>query len=271
MTSFQKVIKYLAIALAFTIIISIISAIFAGTTRLVNIFTPNKNNNSKELSIIESTTLTPTSLDIELNNTKLIIKNGNKLQIKTNNDKIKYKESNNHLSITEKDNVLFFNDKEYELIVIIPSSSSFSDVEIESDAGEIVIEEILTHNLSMDLGAGKVDINKLNVLNKAEIDGGAGKINIKSGTLNNLELDMGIGELTVNSILKGNSKIEAGVGNIALNIDEPSDNYTIKLDKGIGSVKIDGKDIVAGTTFGTGTNNLKIDGGIGNIYVNFNS
>ena len=64
-------------------------------------------------------------------------------------------------------------------------------------------------------------------------------------------------------------RINAGIGNLELNIQGNKENYTIKADKGIGSIKIDGKEMVDDVTYGDGENNIKIDGGIGSINVDF--
>ena len=47
------------------------------------------------------------------------------------------------------------------------------------------------------------------------------------------------------------------------------ENYTIKANKGIGSIKIDGKEVSNDITYGNGENNIKIDGGIGEIKIDF--
>ena len=64
-------------------------------------------------------------------------------------------------------------------------------------------------------------------------------------------------------------KINAGIGSLELNILGNKKIYTIKADKGIGSIKIDGKEVADDVTYGDGENTIKIDGGIGSINVDF--
>ena len=64
-------------------------------------------------------------------------------------------------------------------------------------------------------------------------------------------------------------KINAGIGSLELNILGNKKIYTIKADKGIGSIKIDGKEVADDVTYGDGKNTIKIDGGIGSINVDF--
>ena len=80
---------------------------------------------------------------------------------------------------------------------------------------------------------------------------------------------MGIGKFEVTSVITGNSKVNAGIGILELNIQGNKENYTIKTDKGIGSIKIDGKEVADNVTYGNGENNIKIDGGIGSIDIEF--
>ncbi|MGN1303228.1 MAG: DUF4097 family beta strand repeat-containing protein, partial [Clostridia bacterium] len=131
------------------------------------------------------------------------------------------------------------------------------------------IENINTENLYLELGAGETTIEKLNVTDDCKIESGAGKVSILSGNINELNLDMGVGKFEVTSAITGNSKINAGIGNLELNIQGNKENYTIKADKGIGSIKIDGKEVADDVTYGDGENTIKIDGGIGSINVDF--
>ena len=123
----------------------------------------------------------------------------------------------------------------------------------------------------MNLGAGKVDINSLNVLSKAKIDGGAGDLSIIKSDIHNLDLDMGVGKLLLESKLTGNNKIDSGVGKMDLTLIGTLDDYQISLDKGIGNASINGVSMVDKNIYGTGLNKIDIDGGIGSIDVNFKS
>ena len=49
------------------------------------------------------------------------------------------------------------------------------------------------------------------------------------------------------------------------------DDYEISLDKGVGNALIDGYDMKDNDTYGTGINKIDIDGGIGNINIDFES
>lgn len=261
MSQTQKIIKYLALALAFFLIFTIISITTQGLLAVTNIFETDDRVMEKleELKITEDASV----LDIEVKTANIIIKQGEKLKVETNNKYINIKESNNKLFIEETKHNFFGKSSSSDLIIYIPSNLTFDGVAINSGAGKIGIANLSTKNLDLDLGAGKVIINNLNVLESTSIDGGAGKISILNGSIYNLELDMGVGELELSAKLNGNNEIDAGVGRISLNLI--GTDYKIKVDKGIGSTSINGNDVKDDTYYGEGNNIVDIDGGVGSI------
>ena len=67
----------------------------------------------------------------------------------------------------------------------------------------------------------------------------------------------------------GNSRISAGIGEINLTLIGNKEDYQITADKGIGSIKIENQECSSNTTYGSGYNKIKIDGGIGSIIVDY--
>ena len=80
---------------------------------------------------------------------------------------------------------------------------------------------------------------------------------------------MGVGNLTLTSYLLGTNDISAGIGSIELNLIGTYDEYRILANKGIGSIKLDGNSIDSDTYYGTGNNQINIDGGVGSIDIHF--
>ena len=151
----------------------------------------------------------------------------------------------------------------------MPIDYKFFKVSMNNGAGKVDLESINTKRLYLDLGAGKVTINNLEVGEEARIDTGAGKTVINNATINDLNLNLGVGTVTLNSKLTGNNEIDAGLGSLEINLLGNSNDYKIKVDKGIGSCKIDGNSISDNTFYGDGENIIIIDGGVGNINVNY--
>lgn len=266
MSFLQKIIKYLAFAFAVFLTFSIISSLMHGFSFLGNIFDGNKKSITEKLNGLEINDDT-LLLDISVSSSNITIKRGETFKAETNNKYINTKQDKNKLYIQEKKHNWFHNNG--ELIIYIPSDLILDGVAIETGAGKVNIESLSTKQLYLDLGAGKVDINNLNVLENAKIDGGAGEINISAISINNLDLDMGIGKLSLTSKLTGNNKIDSGVGKMNLSLIGTLEDYKISLDKGIGNATINGDNMKDNNTYGTGINKLDIDGGIGSIDINF--
>ena len=271
MTTTQKIIKYIATAFAIFLIITIISGILSGLYALSGVLKLKKDDEiiKGEMSTIDLKNDNITTLDIDVAFTNLVIKKGDYLRAETNNSNINCKQNNKNLQIEEKDYSMFLNNNKGDLIVYIPENIEFEKVKINAGAGKIEIQDINTKNLYLELGAGETKIEKLNVINNCKIESGAGRVSILSGNINDLNLDMGVGEFNVTSVITGDSKINAGIGNLELNMQANRENYKIKADKGLGSIKIDEKEVLDGAVYGDGENTIKIDGGIGTIKINF--
>ena len=104
MTSVQKIIKNIALALAVFLIVSIISGILSALYALSGVL-GLKNEDTKinnEMSMIDFENGEIATLDIDVNFTNLIIKNGDTLRAETNNKDINCKQNNQNLQIKEK-------------------------------------------------------------------------------------------------------------------------------------------------------------------------
>ena len=271
MTTAQKIIKNLASAFACVLIVSIISGILSALYALSGVLGLQKEDKKikDEMSMINFENSEVATLDIDVAFTNLIIKKGDFLIAETNNENINCKQNNQNLQIKEKQHNWFSKNHKGNLVVYIPENLKFEKVKINAGAGKIQIENINAEKLYLELGAGETIIEKLNVTENCKVESGAGKVSILSGNINELNLDMGIGKFEVTSALTGDTKINAGVGGLELNVQGEKEDYTIKASKGLGSIKIDGKETVDNIEYGSGPNNIKIDGGVGSIDIDF--
>lgn len=265
----QKVIKYIAMIFAIYLAISIIAAVIFGMANIANIFSSDDGilENMEKTSVVEKNI---TKIEIDIAASNLIIKEGEELAVETNNSYIQTKETNNKLTVSEKKHSSW-NKGESQLILYLPSALELEEIDIETGAGKITADTLKGQIIKLDLGAGEVTIDNIIASQKIEIDGGAGKIEIKDGSLNNLDLDMDVGKVTINANITGNSEIDAGVGELNINVLAPKEEYTWKVEKGIGTIKIDNETISTKGRYGTGTNRLEIEGGVGNINITFAS
>lgn len=268
MTSFQKVIKYASISFAFVLVLGIIVSVFVGAYTIVNIFDGNKNEIENEPENISCNfTENIRSLDIDTDVIDLKVLIGSTFNVKTNNKNIKCKQDSDVLKIKES-STNGVSSKNKVLEVQIPRDYLFDYVDIDSDIGKIYVESINSKIFNFDLGAGDANIDYINS-GDVDVENGAGNFSINSGTIGNFQLDQGVGKVSINAYLRGISKIEGGVGKLDINLLGNKDDYRIAVEKGVGSIKIDGFIVNNNNIIGSGNSKVNIDGGVGEISINF--
>lgn len=274
MTTAQKVIKYLATAFAVFLIITIISAILSGGYALLSalgLIHTNKDIVTENLKVISKEVKVVTTLKIDLAYTNLDIKTGDDFKVETNNSKITFEENNGSVKIKEENrNWLNNNNMSSNLIIYIPEDMiAIDETKIQTGAGKINIEKLNTQSLYLELGAGDVYIENVIATGETKIDGGVGKAELKSCEINNLKANLGMGEFTFSGKLTGKSKIDSGVGAINIDLVDNKNNYKIDVSKGLGNVTLGGQKLETDRVYGIGENYLDIDGGIGEIKIDF--
>ena len=273
MTTAQKVIKYIALGFAAFLIVTIISAILSGGYALLREFGlihVDKNIVTEELKVISSEVKEISTLKIDLSCTNLDVKIGDNFKVETNNSKITFTNDNGSVKIKEENRNWLNNNKESNLIIYIPRDMiAIDETKIETGAGKINIEKLNTQSLYLELGAGDVYIKNLTVTKEAKIDGGLGRTELKSCEINNLKANLGMGDFVFNGKLTGKNEIDSGVGAIDIDLMDNKGNYKINVSKGLGNVTLDGQKLEMDRVYGTGENYLDVDGGIGEIKIEF--
>ena len=268
MTEFQKVIKYIALALAVLLAASIIGGIVSGIGALIVIFEgPDSDDIPND---IETTPLSIslTRVDMELSATSLMVEHGDEFSLQTNNKDLRIEYNHGILKVREKQKIGVHHTG-LVLILTMPTDHILTSFELDMGAGAVDIGYLTADKVDMSLGAGEVTIHNLNARKSADIDGGAGKITIRSGLIRDLDLDMGVGELDLNILPTGQCDMDMGVGNSRITIPLHPDNYTVKISRGLGSITLDGQLVGNGTYGIKGGHVIDISGGIGNIDIGF--
>lgn len=268
MTSVQKAIKYLAIAFAIFLSVSIIGGIITGLAGVSCIFSGKVNEPIGEMQVypIDDDI---SSISLSLSGAKLKIKTSDSFSVESNHNYISVKSENGQLCINETKKLFSVYPRGVTVILNIPEDFVFDDATVETGAGKVEIDSLSADVLKLSLGAGKAEIRNLTANSRADIDGGAGELNIDGGRLCNLELDMGVGELTLKSRIEGQSRLDYGVGETKLTLLGSRDDYKIEIDKGIGEAKLEGESMRDDSVYGAGENRIEIDGGIGAINIEF--
>ena len=225
---------------------------------------------SDEKEYVTEKSLTPediTSLDIELEAAELVIQNGDILHAETNSTAISLLQDGSTLKIKEKNSL--GRQKGAKVILTVPSLSTFYEVDISIGAGKLSADELTTVRFSLDVGAGNVEISKLNASSRAEIDCGAGDLDVNYGSISNLDLEVGVGDVDITAAIFGESEIECGVGDLMLTLIDGKALNRIACDVGIGNFKVDGEKIKGNKLINHGANSIDINGAVGNVTVIF--
>ncbi len=266
MNTFQKVIKYLAVAFALFLSISIIGGIVQVLASVVSFGSKNAVGEMKTYEVSEKIE----SIQVDIGAADFVIQTGEKFLVESNHKYLTVDERNTNLVISEKEHSSFSNTHgEVKLVITVPNGFVFGDADISTGAGRVTVDTLAANTLHLVLGAGEVKIETLIANNKSDIEGGAGALTVNGGVLHNLDCDMGVGNVMLTSKITGNSSIDYGVGRAELVLLGSAEDYQIHLDKGIGEATLDGEKMQSDSVYGTGVNKLDMDGGVGEIEIRF--
>ncbi|MBR2309829.1 MAG: DUF4097 family beta strand repeat protein [Oscillospiraceae bacterium] len=264
MTTFQKAIKYLAIAFAVFLMVSIVGGIL-GAVGIIFHFTDGDAvaDSVKNYEVSQNIK----ALDIQINAADMTVRLSDSFRVESNLKDLKVSEKDGTLTVREEKKFTG-NYNGAVLTLYLPVEALLEQAHITSGAGRFTVEALSAGKVELDLGAGEVDIKALIATKEADIDGGAGKVTIADGALRNLDLDMGVGQLVLCSALTGDCELDLGVGESNLTILGQEQDYTLQIEKGLGSISVNGKQ-VSEYKGGTGPNEIDISGGVGAVKVVF--
>jgi len=279
MNTFQKVIKYAAMTLAILLTIGIISGIVGLVIHVVAAFSDTEEYMKdaridfvKEFDDVEQ-------LYVKNGIGKLTIKSGDSLKVEGRNVSKNFKATvkNGTLIVEEEDYIrkfLWFEigrpKSRSTITVYIPHDFTAGKIEVESGAGEVVLEDFSAEKLVIDAGVG--NIYGQNITAQAvKGSGGVGDITFYDVNLSNIDFDSGVGNLKIEGIISGNSEFDCGVGNIKLTIKGNREDYAIRCNSGVGSIRVNGEKVSSDykDSYSSAAHSINIDGGVGNVNIDF--
>lgn len=274
MTNLQKGIKIGAIAFGIFLIVNIISGICLSLSLVTSILGNDKNetNNSfTEISVLNDTDLEKViNLNLDVSFLESEIKSGEKFKIEySGSDKISVKTKVNGSTLEIKDSSLnVFKNKTGKVTITVPNHVKFSEIYVNNGAGKISMQSLTANKLDIDQGAGLLSMKDC-YFNSSDIDGGAGKIVVFDSNLGVVDLDAGVGEVTISATIDDQSKIDAGVGALNLELFGGEEAYRLYIEKGVGSIRVNGQNYKDDVSYGTGSKTIDISSGIGSINIDF--
>lgn len=273
MSTFQRVIKYAAITFAIILTVGIITGIVTLVSTVVSLFNVNDESRieyRQDFSNIDK-------LDINNGVGRLTIKSGDGFRVEASNvsDKFNATVKDGTLKVGDEFSFLFnifglkFGSKSSSITVYVPIDFTARSIKIESGTGEVVLEDLSTEKLIIDAGVG--DVYGRNITAKSvEIDGGVGDITLYDVNLWDVDCDSGVGKLKIEGMIFGDSEFDCGVGNVELHIRGNREDYEIRCDSSLGSIRVDGKKVPSDyQDIKRASNIIRIDGSVGDVDINF--
>ena len=267
MTPFQRIIKYLAVAFALFLVISIFSGIFGALGLVSGLVGSEPAGETRSYPVTGEIE----NLDLEISAAALKIIPGDRFSVESNHKYLTVMEEKGVLTVSEKRSNFGVSSGDVAVVMTIPEKYVFEGALISAGAGKVSIDTLSAKELTLELGAGATEIGTLEVKNHSSVSSGTGKLTIRDGELHDLSMEMGVGKLEFTGRMTGNCDVDFGIGGAELTLLGSRDEYQIELYKGIGEVTLNGKDMSDGGVYGTGENRIDIDGGVGSIRIQLES
>ncbi len=262
MTSWQKFVKYCALGLAVIIIAGVIGFIADAFLDLFSIFDLKDDNSVYVYTEIMKEEIH--ELNIELKNSSLEIISGDEFSIESNNSKLKYNYENGVVTLKENSSIKH---KDYKTVITIPKDMILNDVNIDMKYGDVSISKFKCKDFELENKAGDTGISNLYVTNEFEMDMAIGNTEITDSNINNLEFKGGVGDFNYSGIINGDSEINLGVGNTYIKIASSINEFNYDINKGLGEITINNKEVSSGLINNNANKTIKINGGLGNITI----
>lgn len=158
-----------------------------------------------------------------------------------------------------------------KLIVELPDRL-WDKVEIETDTGNINIDQFNADKLIVNLDTGNLNISNYSV-NVIDFDTDTGNVTLTDGT-GKVKGDTDTGNIKIETDeLRNDVDIQSDTGNITINVDKQPESAAIHIEKDIGSSKVEwsgfsdtneSKSIMEGK-IGSGDISINIKSDVGNV------
>lgn len=275
MSSFQRIVKYSAIGLAIFLTVVILTTVLQIVVEIIGGISGLSSGSDKDYTKeYEATEVT--GFNIENAAGDLIIKTGTANSVKVEAENV----NENFECKLQSDGTLkvdgsgwsfpFIGSKGATTITIyVPEGAQYDMVAIDNGAGTLRVNDLTADDLKVSTGAGAFYGSNI-TSGDTKIDGGVGEIVLEDINFVDADIDLGVGSTTLKGSITGDSKFECGVGELTADLTGSSDLYDLKVEKGLGEIKINGESYSSVKwNSDTADNSLDIEGGVGSVNINF--
>lgn len=158
--------------------------------------------------------------------------------------------------------------------LVIPKGTRLDKISVSVGAGTVSLRDVVCDEFILENGAGAVTGSGIAAA-KAKLESGAGKLEFTDSEFTDARMSSGAGHIGFAGTLRGASFVETGVGSIYLDLAGSAQEYRIRYERGLGSVKIGGESFNgtgSGTSGPAGASSvIDVTTGIGEVRIDFGS
>ena len=277
MTGFQKFIKYAAIAFGIYLSITIVLVLLGIARGFVG---ASKNDEFKDIvrdrEKYQTEDITRTyenikNLEVNVEETELIIKNGDTFKIEGTNipNKMEIEQEGNQLSISDEELPSGFSDENMVMTIYIPEDTKLDTIDLEINYVSADIQKLNTANLKLDIYNNYCEIDEI-IADNMEFKNEEGNIDIYDAEIGRLLFDSESGVEDVSLDITGNAEINLEYSYTDMNLIGKQEDYQISTRNKFGNIYIDNEIITSNAeTWGSGNTKINLDNVNANIFINF--
>ena len=277
MTGFQKFIKYAAIAFGIYLSITIVLALLGIARGLVR---ASKNDEFKDIVTdreeYKTEDITRTyenirNLEVNVEETELIIRNGDTFRIEGTNipDRMEIEQEGNQLSISDEELPSSFFDGNMVMTIYIPEDTKLDTIDLEINYVPADIQKLNATNLKLDIYNNYCEIDEI-IADNMEFKNEEGNIDIYNAEIGMLLFDSESGVEDVSLDITENAEINLEYSYTDMNLIGKQEDYQISTKNQAGNIYIDGETITSNAeTWGSGSTKINLDNVKADIFISF--
>ena len=277
MTGFQKFIKYAAIALGIYLSITIVLVLlgiargFVGASRNNEIRDLVRDREQYQTEDITRTYENIKKLEVNVEETELIIRNGDTFKIEGTNipDRMEIEQDGNKLKVSDEEVSSSFSDENMVVTIYIPEDIKLDTIDLEINYVSADIQKLNTANLKLDIYNNYCEIDEI-IADNMEFKNEEGNIDIYDAEIGRLLFDSESGVEEVSLDITGNAEINLEYSYTDMNLIGTQEDYQINTKNQSGNIYIDGTTITSNSeTLGSGNAKVNLDNVHADIFINF--
>ena len=277
MTGFQKFIKYAAIALGIYLSITIVLVLlgiargFVGASRNNEIRDLVRDREQYQTEDITRTYENIKKLEVNVEETELIIRNGDTFRIEGTNipDRMEIEQEGNQLSISDEELPSSFFDGNMVMTIYIPEDTKLDTIDLEINYVPANIQKLNATNLKLDIYNNYCEIDEI-IADNMEFKNEEGNIDIYNAEIGRLLFDSESGVEDVSLDITENAEINLEYSYTDMNLIGKQEDYQISTKNQAGNIYIDGETITSNAeTWGSGSTKINLDNVHADIFISF--